>query len=481
VNGSLQHGRFYDDWKTAIVTPLLKKPGLDLVSSNYRPVSNLSFISKLAEKGVIHQLNEYFTENDLHFNHQSAYKNNFSTETALCALVNDVLWSMERSQVSILVALDLSAAFDTVDHGILTSLLRINFGVTDTALAWIESYLSNRKLKVKVHEATSPTHTFNYSVPQGSCLGPVLFNAYVSTITDCIPGNLSLGGYADDHFIKGTFDPKDTHQSSSCIETIESALNNIQNWMSANRLKMNPSKTEVVIFGSKSSIDKNSVNSINVAGDEIRASRCIKYLGAQLDNTLSFVDFIQAKCKAAIVNIRNIYQIRSYIVLKTAKQLASVLVLSHLDYSNSVLAGLPSNRLRPLQRVQNWAAKVVLCRSKYDSSKEALQQLHWLPVKERIDFKIACLVFKCLNGMAPPPLAQLISIKEYTRTTRASTHSSNELVIPLAKKATCASRSFSVYGPTLWNSLPVSIRRIDSYNPFKKQLKTLLFKRAFHV
>ena len=98
-------------------------------------------------------------------------------------------------EISILVALDLSAAFDTVDHDILASVLRNNYGINGTALEWLKTYLNNRQLKVKIRESTSSSHIFNYSVPQGSCLGPGLFNTYASTITDCFPDGLSLGGY----------------------------------------------------------------------------------------------------------------------------------------------------------------------------------------------------------------------------------------------------------------------------------------------
>jgi hypothetical protein len=155
------------------------------------------------------------------------YKQNFSTETTLCALVNDLLWDMERSQATVLVSLDLSAAFDTVDHVILASILNNNFGINDNALTWFRSYLCDRKLQVKIEDMSSPVHTFNYSVPQGSCLGPVLFNAYVSTITECIPHDFSIGGYADDHYVKGTFNPNDGNATIDCIKKIEDTLDGI--------------------------------------------------------------------------------------------------------------------------------------------------------------------------------------------------------------------------------------------------------------
>jgi hypothetical protein len=248
----------------------------------------LCFVSKIAVKAAIQQLNDYFTANNLNFDHQSSYKQNFSTETTLCALVNDLLWDMEKSQATILVSLDLSAACDTVDHVILASILNINFGINGNAVAWFRSYLTDRKLQVKVGDVSSPVHTFNYSVPQGSCLGPVLFNAYVSTITECIHDDLSIGGYADVHYVKGNFDPKDFNSTTDCIKMIEGTLDSIQHWMSANRLKMNPSKTEVIIFGTHTTISKTTINKIDVAGDDIIVSNHIKYLGALLDNTLNF-------------------------------------------------------------------------------------------------------------------------------------------------------------------------------------------------
>ena len=134
-------------------------------------------------------------------------------------------------------------------------------------------------------------------------------------------------------------------------------------------------------------LTKHSISNINVAGDTIQVGHCIKYLGASLDSTLSFKNFISQKCKTAALNIRNITQIRKFIDLKLAKQLAVALVLSHLDYANSILSGLPATTIKPLQRVQNWAARVVLGRSRFDSAKEALMKLHWLPVVERIDLR----------------------------------------------------------------------------------------------
>lgn len=479
INNSLTKGQFYDHWKRAIVSPLLKKAGLDLLAQNYRPVSQLSFISKTVEKCSISQLNNYLDVNGLHKDHQSAYKSKFSTETALCFLVNNLLWAMEDGRISVLVSIDLTAAFDTVDHGVLVSVLRQNFGVDGKALDWTKSYLNNRSMQVQVGDTLSSARTFNFSVPQGSCVGPILFNLYSSTITDCIDSSQELGGYADDHFIRDSFSPSVKNDEFQCVARMEATLDRIKDWMNSNRLKMNPAKTEIVMFGTKQMMSKTKTRTIRVIEQEVDVNSHLKYLGVTLDSSLSLQIHIQSLCKNVAASIRRLSQIRPFIDIDTAKLLACSLILSQLDYANSILCGLPCSSIKRLQRVQNWAAKVVLQRCKYDSSKDALKILHWLPIKDRIDYKILTLVHKCIHKAAPPYLCNLVKIKTFTRSTRLS-KSSLTLVIPLAKKSTLAARSFSIYGPNLWNKLPSGIQQIDDFNAFKRLLKTHIFKLCFN-
>ena len=478
INKSLQYGTFYDKWKMATVTPLLKKSDLQPQLQNYRPVSNLSYISKIVERSVVSQLNSYLTANNLQSGHQSAYKESFSTETALCSLIDELLWSMEKGRANVLVSLDLSAAFDTVDHQILLDVLGSNYGISETALHWISSYLMDRKLSVIIKDCSSDIKSFNFSVPQGSCLGPVLFNLYSSTIVDCVAEGQSLGGYADDHCIIDSFDPASEDEEEACVHRLESSLNKISTWMASNRLKMNPAKTEVTVFASKNTANKITTTSIEVANEPVPTSDLMKYLGVWFDSQLTLDKHISSKCSSAIYNIRNIASIRRFINLDTAKLLATSLVLTHLDYSNSILAGLPKKSISKMQRVQNWAAKVVLYRDKYSSSTEALIQLHWLPVKERIDFKILCIIFKCLNRMAPSYLSSKIKVKQFPKNTRASAIGLT-LEVPYVRKSTFAARAFSVYGPKLWNSLEPKLQKMTSIDSFKRCLKTELFKRAF--
>jgi hypothetical protein len=249
--------------------------------------------------------------------------------------------------------------------------------------------------------------------------------------------------------------------------------------MSSHRLKLNTDKTEVVIFASRIKLSHVNSETIEVAGDNISISGDLKYLGVWLDNHLAFDKQISHKCKLAAINIRCIASIRRFIDLDTAKLLATSLVLSHLDYSNCVLFGLPKKSLDKLQRSQNWAAKVVLQKDRLSSSKDALYQLHWLPIIERINFKILCLTFKCLNHQAPSYLSSLLTIRNFHHSTRASTNGAITLEVPLISKASFAARSFSVAAPQLWNALPPTIRSINSFPSFKKAVKTHLFRRAY--
>ena len=478
TNNSLLNGIFHDSWKMATVTPLIKKAGLDTIKSNYRPVSNLSFLSKIVEKCAVKQLNNYFTRSNLHSNHQHAYKQSFSTETAVCILLDQLLWSMEKGDISILVALDLSSAFDTVDHPVLLNVLEVDFGVHDTALGWTASYLKDRRLKVKINDDFSNPVIFNHSVPQGSCLGPILFNVYSSSITHCVDPNQDIGGYADDHCLRATFTPSDAAAESKSIKEMECTIAKIGDWMSSNVLKMNATKTEITIFGSTKLLPKVTTTSLKILGDEVPTKPKLKYLGVWLDESLTMLDHIKFKCQTAAYNIRRIASIRRFIDTSTAKMLASSLVLVHLDYSNSILAGLPKTSIHLLQRIQNWAAKVVLGRQRSDSSVEALKDLHWLPIEQRIDFKILCLIYKATNGLAPA-LSHLFKNKSFNRETRASQTGIKDLIIPRHKKSTFAARSISVYGPTIWNHLPLYIKSSVNFASFKSSLKTHLFRHAF--
>ena len=231
INLSLSMGIFSEQWKTAIVKPLLKKLGLDLINSNYWPVSNLSFLSKLVAKCMWLQLSNQCQDYGLLPDYQSAYRPNYSCKTNLLKISNDILWNFECQHITSLTAMDLSAAFDTVHHEVHLQILSNKFGVTDTALNWFRSYLQPRQFKVKIGEAYSSERSLTYSAPQGSCTGANIFNLYCSPLGDTIPTSLLLSGFTDDHSIRTQFYANNRMEEIECKDHIEKAMVTTKNWM----------------------------------------------------------------------------------------------------------------------------------------------------------------------------------------------------------------------------------------------------------
>ena len=202
VNLSMASGSM-DGVKLADIVPLIKDEKLDPnILKNYRPVSNLTFLGKIIERVVLNRLNEHLTANNLHSRDQFAYKKNHSTETLMIKIVNDVLIAADEKEATVIMLLDLSAAFDTVDHDLLLNILEKEIGLRGNVLKWFSSFLKGRSQRIRLGKTTSESITICFGVPQGSVLGPVLFNLYIRSIYKCVQRlDFSIFGYADDHQI----------------------------------------------------------------------------------------------------------------------------------------------------------------------------------------------------------------------------------------------------------------------------------------
>ena len=231
ANLSLTKGEFCRSWKIAVVQPLLKKLGLQLIHSNYRPVSNLTFISKIIERCMLLQASNHCNTYNLQPDYQSAYRENYSCETAILHVSNDILWVMEHQSITSLVAMDLSVAFNTVDHDILLTILRCKFGIENKALQWFDQYLHPRSYKVIVNGKYSRKIDLTLSVPQGSCVGANIFNLYCSPLQDIVPESLQISGFADDHSIRRSFKANNRQQELEVKQDQEHCMLNIKKWM----------------------------------------------------------------------------------------------------------------------------------------------------------------------------------------------------------------------------------------------------------
>ena len=479
VNLSLSSGIFPDEMKLALVTPLLKKSSLspeDL--NNYRPVSNLSFLSKLVERVAARQLRSHLETTELYVPVQSAYRSYHSTETALLKVLNDLLLVADRGEAALLALLDQSAAFDTIDHGILLERIQSRFGMDGTALAWLRSYLSNRIQAVSVAGVTSSPQRLHWGVPQGSVLGPILFILYSSPMHD-IPPRFSVCDhyYADDTQFYTSFNLSAEGQCEA-YRSMAGCIAEARLWMTANKLKLNEAKTEALLVYAVSSKRKPALTPLMVGGETIQLATTVRNLGVTLDSHLTLDAHVRSVCKKAFFHLYRISRIRKYLTQSATRQLVHAFVTAQLDYGNSLLAGLPAIRLDRLQRVQNAAARLIIGSRKYDPISPHLKALHWLPVRQRIDYKIAMLTFQSLGGSAPKYLSDLITRYRPTRTLRSS--QSLDLAIPPTRLKAYGDRSFSRMAPYVWNSLPLSVRRLTSPSDFRSALKTHLFRCAFN-
>ncbi len=247
--------------------------------------------------------------------------------------------------------------------------------------------------------------------------------------------------------------------------------------MTLNKLKLNSDKTEFLVFNAKHRPVPISLSSIMAGNDHIESSASAKNIGVIFDNFLLLDKQVTHICKAAFSHIRNIAKIRKYISFDHCEILIHAFVTSRLDYCNSMLSGLPKKQITRLQYVQNSAARLLTGTKKYDSISPVLMDLHWLPVAERIDYKIMLLTFKAIHGLAPAYLSELLTFYKPKRTLRSANKSF--LDVPRCNLKMYGQRAFSYVAPTLWNRLSYDMRTCETITEFKSKLKTFLFKRVF--
>ena len=475
VNLCFSSGDFPASCKSAIISPLIKKTSLDSeILKNYRPVANLSFISKIIEKAIATQIHSHLINNDIVDNFQSAYKTGHSCETALLRVYNDIVTTIGRGNGAMLVLLDLSAAFDTIDHDNLFCILEKYVGICGNALKLIKSYFSNRTQRVQIDNVLSDFANIICGVPQGSVLGPLKFCLYLLPLSAILRyHNIGYHVYADDTQLYVSFKCK---QPLEAISKLNSCLADIRRWMITN----NYSKTEFIVFRSPQLKCDLSGLSVNVGESMITQSSKVRDLGVIFDQFLNFDDHITAICRSTHFHIRNIGKIRNLLSYDACSTIIHALISCRLDYCNSILYNVPKSKTDRLLRIQNQCARILTKSPRREHITPVLMKLHWLKIQDRIIYKMLMLTYKSYYNMAPPYLCELINKKESHVNTRLGTDHHQLIIPPISKDCsnTFLERSFIYAAPCEWNKLSKHIRT-SNFDCFRKSVKTMLFTQQY--
>ena len=469
VNVCLTSCDFPDSWKHSVVHPIFKS-GDPAVISNYRPISIVPIMAKVVERVVQRQLSAYMSDNHLLSSSQHGFRSHHSTETALLSVTNRIFSNMDRGHVSLLCLLDLSKCFDVIPHSQLLTKLQL-YGIDPT---WFSSYLTGHTQSVCIssssgHRAVSKPLPNTMGVFQGSALGPLLFTIFANDLSLHAP-DAHVTQYADDTQVLIS-DVK--RNLPNLILRMESTLTSLASWFHAHGLKLNTSKTEILLLGTRQNTRDLSPVSVRVGGGTVQESPCVKNLGVLFDRHLTWdahVSDVVRKCVGLLIGLRHLRHYLPQCVMMTVVQ---GLVMSRVGYCLTVYGnGSAANNAR-LMKVVNFAARVVTGLRKFDHVSRVRDRLGLRSPRQMCDSRTACVAHRVRVQGEPEDLATLFRTYADARLSDRATRQDRRLRPPSTRTA-AGQRSFAYRATSLLNAVPDDVMRLQPV-AFKRAVARLSF------
>lgn len=468
VNFCLQNGVFPDCWKNAIVNPI-PKTNCPMDFKDLRPISVLPTLSKVLEKAVVIQIREHMEKNSILPETQSGFRALHSCETALLNLTDDILRGFDKNKITVLVLIDFSKAFDTLNHEMLCAILKY-YGFCDNVLKFFSSYLARRSQVVKINDQLSDPLVISSGVPQGSIVGPLLYTLYSSELVKAVK-HCSVHFYADDTQLQHSFNIADAKQAVTYINTdlheLATAANNLA-------LNINAQKTSVLVFGHQKmrNLVLPQIN-IKINDHSISVTESAKNLGLTYDTALRFKLHVSNCIRSAYFNLKMIFNNRQYLSKKSKTILCESLVLSRFNFCDSVYGPcIDYADKRRIQVVQNSCLRLIFGIRKGQRISHKLLDVNWLNMQNRRLLHSACVFHKIIVNKVPAYLYRKITFR--TDVHNLNIRSKGNLTPPLHRTESYK-RSFTYQIAHIYNNIPTSIK-VKNVTQFKSALKIKLLR-----
>ena len=481
INLSIAQSEFPSIWKLAKVIPLLKK-GDPLTPKNYRPVALLPMFSKILERVVFNQLVQYLDSHGLlHPNHHGS-RHDHSTATALIQMYDQWTEEVEKGNMVGVMMIDLSAAFDMVDHPLLLQKLQL-FGLEDDALSWVRSYISGRSQSVIVDGCMSPPLAIDCGVPQGSILGPLMYIIFTNDIPDLAhdhnvsykdrPAACQACGstvcYVDDGtYSYGCSDPVELSS------TLTSQYNTISKYMMSNKLVINDDKTHLVVMARNGQGAAREAVSLQAGAHIIKPVQTVKLLGGHISEDLKWKEHLLTNEHSVIrqltSRVNGLCLISPRATFQTRLMVANGIVISQLCYLIQLWGGCEGYLLNTLQVIMNRAARSVTGYTCFTSTRKLLTSCNWLSVRQLVFYQTVMMMHKTVKTGLPKHMNHKMS-SNFPYQTRQATRGSIRYGETFNTKNSLNQSSFAYRGLKDYNMIPASIRSCKTMKTFKTKLR----------